>query len=82
MTSSEPVGNPNTWRAAVRSLATDYYDLGHHIERGATKETDHTRSSELWAQAECYQQIYNELCALIDRVDPRPGGAGGTARPW
>lgn len=82
MTSNEPVANHNAWRAAVRSLANDYYDLGHSLESRAIEEMGIVKSDELRVRAEHYQQVYSELCALIDRVDPRPGSASGTARPW
>jgi hypothetical protein len=70
------------WHDEVLQLADRYHSDGHNLENRAValSATDPAQARELWAQVECYQQIYNDLCALAGRLNPQPGA--GLGRPW
>lgn len=57
--------------AEVLALADQFYEQGHLAE-GIGE----------WAKAEVYRDAYADLCGIVDRVDPRPGAASGSAKPW
>lgn len=79
----------SVWRKEVLTLANSYYDIGHDFETKAATEPDTAKSSAvaayrcvLWTKADCYRNAYHDLCALVRRVDPRPGAPEAPAKPW
>jgi hypothetical protein len=74
------------WRDELLKLANRYYDEAHVLEKRAVeREVNDARSTSatvMWAQADCYHEIYSELCSLVSRLDPRPGAPEGPAKPW
>jgi hypothetical protein len=68
--------------SALLGLAERYYIDGHNLENRAVElaTTYPAQVRELWAQVECYQQIYSDLCALGGRLNPQPGA--GPSKPW
>lgn len=59
------------WRTELLALADQFYEQGHLAE-----------SIGEWQRAEVYRDAYADLCGIVDRVDPRPGAASGSAKPW
>lgn len=90
MTTPEPT--QRTWQDEIMKLAALYYENGHADENRAREIEVHISTAndagtegrivELLTRADVYQGVYGDLCALIARVDPRPGGPGGPGRPW
>lgn len=75
------------WREELLRLADRYYDEGHKtenraIELEATPDSESAPVVALWARADHYREVYGELCALVARLDPRPGAPEGPAKPW
>lgn len=80
-------GDPGTvaeWREAVMNLAYRYYEEGHTADRDAAAcgSTQGGPSTDAWVVADCHRGIYSDLCALVARLDPRPGAPEAPARPW
>lgn len=72
------MSDPTKWREAVLALADTHWERGHIAENNAVRHVG--RPDRFWAAAECHREIYADLCALVDQLDPRPGA--DTARPW
>lgn len=59
------------WRTEILALAERYYDHGHILEGDSN-----------WPAAQAFHDAYNDLCGLVARVDPRPGGTSTPGKPW